>query len=113
MTPKWASQLAGVLPLSALIDFLNTPKVFHILQLRGGIPIWCWPISPSASRLLLANHSRLDACWLDKFENGSKPVCLDGRYGDQYLMANAETLRMAFEGAAVTHLENEHPNVAS
>ena len=109
--PTWAQQLAGILPLSAVIDFLNTPKVFHIFQLRGAVPAWCWPITPSGSRLLLASSASNDACFLDRYENGAKPLCLDGRYGDQYPMANAETIRMALDAIPMKRIQNQHPNI--
>lgn len=109
--PPWAQQLANILPLSALIDFLDIPKVFHIYQLRGGVPLWCWPITPSASRLLLGVLHTPEACLLDRHEGVTKPLCLDGLYGDQYPHANAETLRMALQAVPLMRLTNDHPNV--
>jgi hypothetical protein len=61
----WLPQVAGILPLSALLDFIDVPRKLHVFQLVGGVPLWSWPITPSGSRL---------------FHNATQPPCLD-RYG--------------------------------
>lgn len=112
-SPPWVRSLANILPLSALVDFVNVPAVLHTYQLTGSIPLWCWPITPSGSRLLRAEARESDACCLDRFGNGPPvPICLDGRFGDMYSMVNADTVRRCVEASVeCTQLENTHCNV--
>ncbi|KAF2716587.1 hypothetical protein K431DRAFT_202576, partial [Polychaeton citri CBS 116435] len=109
----WVSQLAGILPLSALVDFLDAPRVFHLFQLRRKIPFWCWPITPQASRLLLTYDDQSAPCWLDQPGNSQAQVCLDGRYGDSYPAASPETLRMCLRAISCELIPNDHPNIQS
>jgi hypothetical protein len=97
LRPAWISELAGILPLSALIDFVDTPRALHVFQLRGKLPSWCWLVTPSGSRILLHSDSNAAGCCLDLDKAGRAPMCLDGRFGDKYPMANAETVRMCLE----------------
>jgi hypothetical protein len=55
---SWVGELAGILPLSALIDFIDVPRKFHVLQLAGAVPLWNWPVTPSGSRILLSKRIR-------------------------------------------------------
>lgn len=112
-TRPWVSQLAGILPLSALIDFLDVPRILHVFELTGRMPLWCWTITPSGSRLLLAERGARDICCLDRFENGHKPLCLDGRFGDMYPMASGQTLNMCLRGTKCRDIVNTHPNIAA
>ena len=108
----WSEELAGILPLSALIDFLDVPRTLHIFQLTGNQPLWCWCITPSASRLLLSKRKAEDSCNLDRFGASLNPLCLDGRHGDSYHMVNPETLRLYLESLDVTKIPNDHSNMA-
>ncbi|KAI1100208.1 hypothetical protein F4804DRAFT_319653 [Jackrogersella minutella] len=110
-TYSWPQQLAGILPLSALIDFLDVPHALHIFELTGCIPLWCWPVTPSGSRLLLSPHSFEEPCCLDKFGNSQSLICLDGRYGDMYNAASPETLRLCLDTAPRTFIVNDHRNM--
>lgn len=101
LVPSWISELAGILPLSALIDFTDIPKTLHMYQLTGRMPLWCWPVTPAAGRILLRMDPAAPGCCLDQANAGSSPTCLDGRYGNQYPMANAETVRMCVEATPV------------
>jgi hypothetical protein len=109
----WLAQLGGILPLSALIDFLDVPRAFHLFQLKHQIPLWCWPITPAGSRILLARHGATESCWLDCVENSATPTCLDGRYGDQYPMANSRTLGMCLESYPTVSITNGHRNMTT
>ncbi|CAI7571861.1 unnamed protein product [Penicillium bialowiezense] len=106
----WSQELASILPLSALIDFLDVPRTLHTFQLTGNQPLWCWPITPSASRLLLSNKVQ-DSCNLDRFGASLNPICLDGRHGDLYHMMSPETLRLCLESLDSTQIANDHPNM--
>lgn len=109
----WSLELAGILPLSALINFLNIPLVLHVYQLTKTVPLWCWPITPSGSRLLLseaANES--DSCVLDRFGNSPNPICLDGRYGDTYPLANPETMRLCLGAISTKEIKNLSENMS-
>ncbi|KAI8954501.1 hypothetical protein F4801DRAFT_504837 [Xylaria longipes] len=108
---SWPQELAGILPLSALIDFLEVSHILHIFQLTGAIPLWCWPITPSGSRLLLSEQDASDSCCLDRFGKSMSLTCLDGKYGDLYVMASPETLRLCLQTSKPTHIPNDHPNM--
>ncbi|KAI1206348.1 uncharacterized protein F4807DRAFT_439762 [Annulohypoxylon truncatum] len=110
-TYSWLQQLAGILPLSALIDFLDVPHALHVFELTGCIPLWCWPVTPSGSRLLLSPHTTEEPCCLDKFGNSQSLICLDGRYGDMYNAASPETLRLCLDSAPRTLVVNDHQNM--
>ncbi|KAI0907409.1 hypothetical protein F4823DRAFT_553607 [Ustulina deusta] len=108
---SWPQELAGILPLSALIDFLEVSRILHIFELTGAIPLWCWPITPSGSRLLLSEQDASESCCLDRFGMSMSLTCLDGRYGDLYVMASPETLRLCLQTSKPTHIQNHHPNM--
>ena len=80
----WLQQLAGILPLCALIEFIDNATKLHVFQLNRSVPIWNWPVTPAGARLLLSSGglSADEACHLD--QAGQSPVlhCIDGRYGD-------------------------------
>ncbi|KAI1490446.1 hypothetical protein F5X96DRAFT_549945 [Biscogniauxia mediterranea] len=106
----WPGQLAGILPLSALIDFLDIPRALHVFELTGSVPLWCWPVTPSGSRLLLSPRTLEEPCCLDKFGNSQSLICLDGRYGDMYNAASPETLRLCLAIAPRIYVVNNHDN---
>ncbi|KAF1963467.1 hypothetical protein CC80DRAFT_498644 [Byssothecium circinans] len=108
---SWISELAGILPLSALIDFIDVPLKLHIFELVGGVPLWSWPITPAGSRLLLSNKATQESLCLDRFGYSTSLVALDGRYGEQYFVTSPETLRLAVESQHVVTVENEHENM--
>ncbi|KAK2002784.1 hypothetical protein LX36DRAFT_651885 [Colletotrichum falcatum] len=107
----WAQELAGILPLSALIDFVDVPRRLHTYQLSGATPLWCWPVTPSASRLLVSEKTTDATCCLDRFGRSQGLTCLDGRYGDRYLTANPETVRLCLSTAPRTVIRNTHDNM--
>lgn len=110
-THAWVGSLANILPLSALVDFLNTPQALHVYQLTGLIPLWCWIITPSASRLLISQLWTSDFCFLDNFGHTQSLDCLDCRWGDCYPMANPETVRMCLKNIQAATLPNKHQNM--
>lgn len=94
--PDWAQQLAGIFPLTALIEFTNLPTKLHVFELTGGVPLWNWPVTPSGARLLLSTlASNSDACCLDHEERSTVLQCVDGRYGDCYPSSTPTTTRLA------------------
>lgn len=109
--PVWAQQLAGILPLSALIEFIDTPRMLHIFELTGAIPIWCSPVTPSGSRVLLSDRNTEDCCCLDDFTSGHTPICLDGRYGDSYPMTSPETIRLYLRSLPSVVVPNDSANM--
>lgn len=109
----WASELAGILPLSALVDFIEVPPKLHILQLRGFTPLWSWPVTPAGSRLLLSHDQPVgDICLLDRFGNSIGLVGLDGFYGDKYFVSNPETVRLSISTIQPRVIDNIHPNMS-
>jgi hypothetical protein len=108
----WVSAVAGILPLSALVDFIDVPLKLHIFQLVGGVPLWSWPITPSGGRLLLSRKSFDAPCCLDEFGSSVGLIGLDGRYGDDYFIRSPETFRLAVQSSRPTRIENLHTNMA-
>ena len=110
----WVRELAGILPLSALIDFIEIPPKLHTLQLTGAVPLWSWAVTPSGSRLLLAKQEKLASqdCYQDRFGNTLALEVLDGRYGQRYFASNPETLRLMLSAYPITEIVNDHVNVA-
>ncbi|KAF5579835.1 peptidase family M3 [Fusarium pseudocircinatum] len=113
----WVCELAGILPLSALIDFIDIPPKLHILELAGSVPLWSWPITPSGSRLLLSKPDEVSGkpvrqdCCMDRFGNSPALEALDGRYGDRYFVSSPETLRLILSGSQVVPIDNNHLNM--
>jgi hypothetical protein len=106
----WLPQLANILPLSALLDFINVPSKLHVFQLVGGVPIWSWPITPAGSRILLASKPT-EPPYLDCYGNSVSLVALDGRYGDHYFITSPETFRVAVDSVRPERVHNLHPNM--
>ncbi|KAF7538972.1 hypothetical protein G7054_g2539 [Neopestalotiopsis clavispora] len=107
----WVRELAGILPLSALLDFLDMEGIIHLFQLCGAIPMWSWSVGPSGSRLLFAGERKDGSCFLDSFENNKTPLCIDGRYGDKYFTPNPETIRLIVGVAQSEKIDNAHGNI--
>jgi hypothetical protein len=110
---QWVTELAGILPLSALIDFVDVPTILHIFQLQGRVSLWCWPVTPTGRRVLLHTDPTATVCCLVNSNARTKPVCLDGRYGDMYPVANAETVRLYIEASLCIKLQLPASNVSS
>ncbi|KAK2462363.1 hypothetical protein APHAL10511_005669 [Amanita phalloides] len=97
-------RLAGLLPLSPLIDFTDVVKMLHFYELSGRNIAWNWPMTPAGARLLL-NHCTSDeneVCLLDA--NGRTPSmhCIDMRWGDHYTCANSYTVRSCIKNAFIS-----------
>ena len=110
----WVGELAGVLPLSALIDFIEIPPKLHMLELTGAVPLWSWAITPSGSRLLLAKQEKFAShdCYQDRFGNTVALEALDGRYGERYFASSPETLRLILRAYPIIGVVNDHVNMA-
>lgn len=89
----WLSNTAGILPLSALIDFTDVVKKLHSYELSGRGLLWNWPVTPVGARLLLSDVDRSNACSLDHVGETPPLHCIDGRWGDQYPAHSAFTIR--------------------
>lgn len=110
-THDWIGELAGLLPISALLEFLDASHVFHLYQLTGATAWWCWPITPAGFRMLRARRVSDETCLLDDYDASTTPVCLDGRYGDRYPLANPETMRLCLDASKSHHVPNTHKNM--
>ncbi|KAJ2986458.1 hypothetical protein NUW58_g5019 [Xylaria curta] len=109
---SWVAELAGILPLSALVEFIDLPPKLHIYQLAGYTALWNSPITPAGSRLLLSSDkSTYPHCHLDRFGNSIGLLGLDGRYGSRYYVSNPETIRMCLRAHPATIIENVHGNI--
>ncbi|KAI0906491.1 hypothetical protein F4823DRAFT_75919 [Ustulina deusta] len=110
----WVAELAGILPLSAVVEFIDLPPKLHIYQLAGYAALWNSPITPAGSRLLLSNDNpTYPHCYLDRFGNSIGLLGLDGRYGSRYYVSNPETIRMCLRAHPATIIENLHGNINS
>ena len=109
---SWVGELAGILPLSALIDFIDTPAKLHIFQLAGAAPLWSWPVTPAGSRLLLSDDAVLRrSCYLDRYGFSVPLIGLDGRFGASYAVANPETVRLCLGSLPISVVDNPHENM--
>ena len=82
--PTWVQQLMGILPLSALVEFIDVATKLHVFELNGSVPLWSWPITPAGARLLLSTEDISNACCLDRPTRSFDLHCIDGRYGNYY-----------------------------
>ncbi|GES56966.1 peptidase family m3 [Aspergillus terreus] len=110
--PSWARGLAGIFPLSALIDFVDIPNKIHIYELTGAIPLWSWPVTPSGSRILLSDQFAQKYCYLDEYGVGMASLALDGRYGDKYTTSSPETVRQCLSSESLHKIANNHQNMS-
>lgn len=109
---SWVSELAGILPLSALIEFIDIPPKLHIYQLAGSAALWNSPITPAGSRLLLSNDNpQYSQCYLDRHGNSISLLGLDGRYGTRYNVSSPETVRLCIKAHKAEVIENVHENI--
>ncbi|PNP50650.1 hypothetical protein THARTR1_08668 [Trichoderma harzianum] len=93
--PAWAQTLASILPLSALIKFVDVETSIHVYELRGGsVPFWNWPIPPGGARILLSKDTAAGDCLLDQPQRSQGLTCIDGRYGNQYPCSAPATTRL-------------------
>ena len=111
----WLQQLAGILPLCALVEFVDVATKLHIFELNRAVPIWNWPVSPAGARLLLSSDGSTatdDACYLDQVGNSPVLHCIDGRYGDWYPSSTQSTTRMFIsKPSKYTIVPNPSPNL--
>ncbi|MCJ1290578.1 hypothetical protein MMC34_002118 [Xylographa carneopallida] len=108
---SWARELAGILPLSALIDFIDIPQKLHIFQLAGAVPLWSWPITPAGSRLLLSDAYLQHSCCLDRYGCSPSWIAWDGFYGDEYFVSSPETVRLCLSSQRPRKIHNEDENM--
>lgn len=108
----WAAELAGILPLSALIDFIDIPLKLHVFQLTGAVPLWSWPVTPQGSRLLLSDQYKEKECYLDRYGSSMAFMALDGRYGDNYAISCPETVRLCLSTQTPYNVHNDHENMS-
>ena len=109
--PGWTQQLAGILPLLALIEFIDVSVKLHLYELTGLIPLWNWPITPAGARLLLSSEDTYNACYLDRPSRSAVLHCIDGKYGDLYPCIALTTTRLClYTKPDVVLVPNESPN---
>jgi hypothetical protein len=90
----WEQQLAGIVPLSALIEFIDLATKLHIFELTSTVPMWNWPVTPTGARLLLSDEDTTDSCCLDRIARSVTLHCIDGRFGDLYPSSTPTTTRL-------------------
>lgn len=89
----WAAQLAGILPLTGLIELVDASEKLHSLELAAAVPLWNWPVTPAMARSLFSNDNA-DACYLDSVRQSQTLHCIDGRFGDLYPSSTPTTSLM-------------------
>jgi len=105
--------LAGILPLSALIEFIDIATKVHLFELNGSVALWNWPVTPPGARLLLSGEDTSDACCLDRIQRSIVLHCIDGRYGDWYPSSTPTTTRLCVSAQKnVIVVPNASPNMA-
>ncbi|RYP43966.1 hypothetical protein DL768_009520 [Monosporascus sp. mg162] len=110
--PEWARSLASILPLSTLIEFVDVATQLHVYELRGSVPHWNWPVTPSGARLLLSDDDTTGACLLDLPHRSMKLDCFDGRHGNQYPCSAPTTTRLwAAKRKVDVLIPNSHGNM--
>ncbi|KAF5642457.1 pfs domain protein [Fusarium tjaetaba] len=110
--PQWAQTLASILPLSALIEFVDVETSIHVYELRGGsVPYWNWPVSPAGARTLLSETGR--DCLLDQPERSSKKLtCIDGFWGNRFPCSAPTTTLLWLESLPKSlDIKNDSPNM--
>ena len=110
--PVAAQQLASIIPLSALIEFIDIGSKLHVFELTGSVPHWQWPVTPAGARVLLSNENTEDECTLDHPERSAVLECFDGRHGDRYPSSTPTTTRLwCFAHSVDRVVRNEHRNM--
>ena len=99
------ANIAGILPLFALIDLTNAEQTLHWYQLSGRSMMWNWVITPACARLLLS-HDRTRACCLDQYGAVTPLNCIDGRWGDAYPCSSPRTIRACMGVAALKEIDD-------
>jgi hypothetical protein len=109
--PLWAQTLATILPLSALIEFVDVATELHAFQLSNSVR-WNWPVTPAGARLLLSENDTTNAPCLDQPQRSITLQCFDGRWGNQYPCSSPTTTRLWASTRKVDHkIENDHNNM--
>lgn len=112
--PQWIQQLAGILPFSALIEFIDVGVKIHLYELTGRIPLWNWPITPAGARLLLSSENIQDACCLDRPSRSVILHCIDCKFGDPYPCNSPTTTRLCLSGESdILMIPNESSNLTA
>lgn len=73
-TDKWTAEIANILPLLALIHFLDILTKLHVFKLAGAAPLWSQTVTPARSRLLLPEDTNQ---FQAEHENNCGPVIED------------------------------------
>jgi hypothetical protein len=101
------SNIAGILPLSSLIEFIDVETKLHSYELSGRGIAWNWPITPVGARLILERcdpeKNKHSVCLLDGDERTPPLQCIDMRYADMYVSASRFTVRTCIEVAPLLH----------
>lgn len=89
----WLADAAGILPLSALIEFTDVAIKIHSYELSGRGLLWNWLVSPISARLLFSINDGSNTCCLDRAERTPPLHCIDGRWGALYPAHSPFTIR--------------------
>ena len=101
-----SAQLAGILPLSSLLEFVDVVTKLHLYELSGRGIAWNWPVTPVGARVLL-DRARVwsddltQPCVLDGGERLPPLNCIDMRLGDAFVCANHSTVRQSINATPI------------
>ena len=102
------ANVAGILPLAALIDFTDPQQLLHFYQLSGRGMMWNWVITPACARLILSLDGT-GPCCLDEGSAVPPLFCLDGCWGDLYHCSSPSTIRACMGVAAPAKIKIDPP----
>lgn len=108
----WLADAAGILPLSAVIEFTDVAIKIHSYELSGRGPLWNWLVSPISARLLFSNNDGSNTCCLDHAERTPPLHCIDGRWGALYPAHSPFTIRACVSQTKQSFKGVKHTNDA-
>lgn len=110
----WAQQLASLVPLAALLEFVDLQQKLHVFELSGFTPAWSWALTPEGARLILSDEDSSDACCLDRPARAPMLHCMDCKFGNFYPCSAPTTTRHYLKSTTpCVKLANHWPNVLS
>ncbi|KAK7921360.1 hypothetical protein PG985_009382 [Apiospora marii] len=110
----WGQQLASLVPLAALLEFIDLQQKLHVFELSGFNPAWSWALTPEGARLILSDEDSSDACCLDRPARSAVLHCMDCKFGNFYPCSAPTTTRSYLRSTTPRiKLSNHWPNVLS
>ncbi|KAK8118281.1 uncharacterized protein PG998_006562 [Apiospora kogelbergensis] len=107
----WGQQLASLIPLAALLEFVDLQQKLHVFELSGFNPPWSWALTPEGAKLILSDEDSSDACCLDRPARAPMLHCMDCKFGNFYPCSAPTTTRYYLKHTTPRiKLSNHWPN---